>query len=171
MSREYLQHGRRHGPQGSDPITGLAGGQLALVTGPTFTVGAGLEDYVNPWTFSIQTGGATFALATTTHTDDTVTITGTGLAIVSASALYPGVASRSSAIKIQAGSADTIRHTGIYPAAQFGTAPSAGFADVEDKTVLRVDGSCAIRLQVFNGAAFDDGPQDPRLAIVFITTS
>lgn len=55
MSRPYLQHGRRHGPSGSDPIPGLAGSGIAIaaalvwnIHGTPLTVPAG-ETIETPW--------------------------------------------------------------------------------------------------------------------------
>lgn len=45
MSADYLQHGRRHGPNGSDPIPGVQG-EPTYAVGATLNAGAGFEKNV-----------------------------------------------------------------------------------------------------------------------------
>lgn len=166
--RTYLQHGRRHGPGGTDPIPG-ARGQFCHAAGGTYSVGAGLDDYLFPWTLGTNTDTDVFGLNSITHTNDTITVAG-GVVIVTASAYWPTAAANNSAFTIQS-TADTIRHSANYPLGSWGDAPQAGFATIVDQAILYSSGSIQIRLKISNGAAFTDGPQDTQMAVVFIPTN
>jgi hypothetical protein len=112
--RDYLQHGRRHGPTGSDPIPGLANVDFASLEffGGSVTVhGSGGGTVAIPWTeFNTTstevfgTGGSSGSPPTNTTGDLGLLLQGTGVYIVMAAAKWEsGAANISSTINVSDG--------------------------------------------------------------------
>ncbi len=171
LARSYLQHGSRHGPQGSDPIPVFAGlpavAYAARTSTQTVPHGTTINSSFTSTTHSSDTSKLDWI--TTTLTSDTLSIIGSGFAQVIASCRWtPGT---NIDMKINTGSGfEVFPHDGFGGFKGFGTA-SSGSVMPTLMDICWIDTTASPNLPVFvkltNSDGSDNGPSEVRIGCIF----
>jgi hypothetical protein len=165
----YLQHGRRHAPSGSDPIIGAAVAPV-LAYGKRFstqtvthatTANASFTDGVH------SSDTARLAWSTSTLTNDTLTIIGSGFAMLTAGCRWTAGTKIDFRIHSPNGF-EMFPHDGFDSMSGYGDGTPLGLATLMDISWIdTTDPTTPLRVQMTNNDGADSGPDLAYIACVF----
>ena len=174
--RDYLQHGDRHRPGGSDPIPGLTsggGGAVIAANGANFsgqTVPHGTTKNCSFSNTATTSDSSKLSWSTSVLTNDTLVIQGSGIAMLVASCKW--TAGTAIDFKIFSGSGyEMFPHDGFKGFSGLGPA-SGGLAGamptLMDISWMSVVGpSTPVQVRMTNNDGVDSGPSDAYIACMF----
>lgn len=168
---DYLQHGRRHGPGGSDPIPGLAASTPVVASGVNFsgqTVTAGTTKNSSFSDTAITSDSSKLSWTTSVVTNDTLVLEETGTAMLVASCKWS--AGTAVDFKITTGSGfemfphDALKSfSGLGPVSSGSVLPTL----MDICWVSSTSATLPIFVKMTNGDGVDSGPSDAYLACMF----
>jgi len=169
-SRQYLQHGSRHRKGGTDEIVGFPYPVIAYgVNTGTQTVPHGTTTNCSFATTTHTSDADFLAWSTTTVTNDTLSIIGSGFAQLVCSARWPSGTLID--FKINTGSGfEVFDHDGFNSMSGHGTA-SSGSVLPTIMDICWIDTTASPSLPVFvkmtNADGSDNGPTETRIGCIF----
>jgi hypothetical protein len=168
-SRDYLQHGRRHAPSGSDPIIGAAVAPV-LAYGTSFssqsvthgtTANSSFVDGIH------SSDTAKLAWSTTTVTNDTLTILGSGFAMLTAGCRWTAGTKIDFRIHSPDGY-EMFPHDGFDSMSGYGNGTPLGLATLMDISWIDTTGTTTpLHVEMTNSDGSDSGPDLAYIACIF----
>lgn len=168
--RAYIQHGRRHGPGGSDPIIGAQAPVIAFgASFVTQTVTHGTTANSSFDDTHQSSDPSHLEWSTTTVANDTLNLIGSGFAMLTASCRWTGGTNVDFKIKTGSGF-EAFSHDAIKSFSGFGTASSGSVMPTLMDIcwiVTTASPSLPVWVEMTNSDGSDSGPTEARVACIF----